>query len=126
MSQGYPQHYTRLFKVPVWEDPTSLTYGARMYLMGKDGESTPMDLPSGGGGAQTFRSLLGPTPHIGIQSSRLHSPTQMYSRSAFQNPSAAVQDTVLNATSKYVVPPPGMLNDANQFIRNFGYVRVRR
>lgn len=138
----HKQPFRKLFRVMPWYDETSLVSRAKAYLsMGPDGgpvapaaaepagpvkAKTQLDIPAPPTSSATAMGQTGRSESIGKQVNRVQNSFNRYPGNVFQRPAMAESEVAMNAGAKYLTPSPYVYQDPNDFIRQFGYARIRR
>jgi hypothetical protein len=117
------QFWKQSLRRPVWDNPESLTYRVARFL---DADEQGNVLEDPVAGAPTAREQIGTSPHIRAQNDRVQNTSSAYPANIF---GGVVRDLgrSINAGSSYLLPSPLKTGiRANDRIRDFGYVRIRR
>lgn len=87
-------------------------------------ESSALPMTTGSGSSATAMKQLGQSKFIGKQVDRVQNSSTRYAGNVFVRPTE--ESTVGNQGSKYLVPSPFEYQNSNDYIRQFGYARIRR
>ncbi len=125
------QPFRKLFRVAPWYIQDSRVARVKQFLV-SDAEAEPgvvpdssaLQPPAVSASSATAMKQLGQSKFIGKQVDRVQNSSTRYAGNVFVRP--AEEASVLNQGAKYLLPSPFEYQNSNDYIRQFGYARIRR
>lgn len=124
------QPFRKLFRVAPWYVEDSRLYRVNQFLVSNVDAAAATTAnademaPPPGSGAATAMQQVGSSKFIGKQTVRVQNSANRYAGNVFVRP--AEEGNIQNQGTKYLMPSPFEYQNANDFIRQFGYARIRR
>ncbi len=123
---AHKQPWRKLFRVSPWYIEDSRVNQVKHFLASNvDADQVAgAPLPPPPASTATAAKQLGSSNFIGKQNDRVQNSANRYAGNVFVRPTA--EATVLNQGAKYLMPSPFEYQNSNDYIRQFGYARIRR
>lgn len=131
---AHQQPWRKLFRVSPWYIEDSRVNQVKKFLVSNvDAEASPVSAPVDNNNAPlapppassaTAAKQLGTSSFIGKQNDRVQNSANRYAGNVFVRPSE--EASIQNQGAKYLMPSPFEYQNSNDYIRQFGYARIRR